>query len=410
MAEYYEPMLYMSTPDNPNTMGASVTLKETVDGDILRAVVEELRERFPYFYVKAEAEGNDLVPVPNPLPVTVRNTWKPIRLRSAEANFHLMAFKYEGNRLALEMSHSLSDGAGFLPYIKSVLYLYLSRKTGQTFDPTGFRLPGSPIPETETGDPFSELNIDGAEPPIYQKKPVEDFYRMSEGKEKGYLCFGLKLPEDQVMKYCKGNDGSPNVLIAVLLTRAIRRVDPENSKTVSASIAIDHKAILGNYDNYRMFANVAVLDFPVSRILNDIMKSCTMARGQLILQTQPENSLWAMKQRKLTYAKLASIPLEMKTTALAKSAGSPRWTLAVSYANSRSFGPLDPYIEELYFMAAPGVIDMAVEVTCINHNFFLSIAQNFTSEQYFNAFLDELSLAGISYEVKYKDNTELCGL
>ena len=43
MAEYYEPMLYMSTPDNPNTMGASVTLKEAVDGDILRSVVEELR-------------------------------------------------------------------------------------------------------------------------------------------------------------------------------------------------------------------------------------------------------------------------------------------------------------------------------------------------------------------------------
>ena len=194
MAEYYEPMLYMSTPDNPNTMGTSVTLKEAVDGDILRSVVEELRERFPYFYVKAEAEGNDLVPVPNPLPVTVRNTWNPIRLRSAEANFHLMAFKYEGNRLALEMSHSLSDGAGFLPYIKSVLYLYLSRKTGQTFDPTGFRLPGSPIPETETGDPFSELNIDGAEPPIYQKKPVEDFYRMSEGKEKGVPLFRSEAP------------------------------------------------------------------------------------------------------------------------------------------------------------------------------------------------------------------------
>ena len=410
MAEYYEPMLYLCTPDNPNTMGASVTLKETVDGDILRAVVEELRERFPYFYVKAEAEGNDLVPVPNPLPVTVRNTWKPIRLRSAEANFHLMAFKYEGNRLALEMSHSLSDGAGFLPYIKSVLYLYLSRKTGKPFDPTGFRLPGSPIPESEIGDPFSKLDIDGAEPPIYQKKPIEDFYRLSEGKEKGYICFGLQLPEDQVMKYCKGNDGSPNVLIAVLLTRAIRREDPENSRTVTASIAIDHKAILGNYDNYRMFANVAVLDFPVSRDLNDIMKSCTMARGQLILQTQPENSLWAMKQRKLTYAKLASIPLEMKTTALAKSAGSPRWTLAVSYANSRSFGPLDPYIDELYFMATPEVIDMGVEVTCINHNFFLSITQNFTSEQYFNAFLEELSLAGISYVVKYKDNTELCGV
>ena len=50
MKEFYEPMLYMSTPDHPNTMGALVGLKEPVDGDILRGVVEELRARFPYYY------------------------------------------------------------------------------------------------------------------------------------------------------------------------------------------------------------------------------------------------------------------------------------------------------------------------------------------------------------------------
>lgn len=70
MKEFYEPMLYLSTPDHPNTMGVLVKLKESVDGAILRSVVEELRVRFPYFYVKVVAEGNDLFPVPNPLPMT----------------------------------------------------------------------------------------------------------------------------------------------------------------------------------------------------------------------------------------------------------------------------------------------------------------------------------------------------
>ena len=39
MAEFYDPMLYLSTPAYPNTMGALVVLKEPVDGDILRDVV-----------------------------------------------------------------------------------------------------------------------------------------------------------------------------------------------------------------------------------------------------------------------------------------------------------------------------------------------------------------------------------
>ena len=109
MKEFYEPMLYLSTPDHPNTMGVLVKLKESVDGAILRGVVDELRVRFPHFYVKVAAEGNDLFPVPNPLPMTVRNTWNPINFNSEESNFHLAAWKYEGKRLALEISHSLTD-------------------------------------------------------------------------------------------------------------------------------------------------------------------------------------------------------------------------------------------------------------------------------------------------------------
>ena len=99
--------------------------------------VEELRARFPYFYVRTEVAENEVITVPNPLPITVRNTWDPILLNSEESNYHLAAFKYEGNRLAVEMSHPLSDGAGFLPYLKSTLFLYLSRKTGQVLDPSG---------------------------------------------------------------------------------------------------------------------------------------------------------------------------------------------------------------------------------------------------------------------------------
>ena len=61
MHEFYEPMLYMSTPENPNTMGIVLVLKEAIDHEILAGVVEDLRARFPYFYVKAVAQGNDLV-------------------------------------------------------------------------------------------------------------------------------------------------------------------------------------------------------------------------------------------------------------------------------------------------------------------------------------------------------------
>lgn len=410
MKEFYEPMLYMSTPEHPNTMGVLVTLKETVDGDILRGVVEELCVRFPYFYVKAVAEENDLIPVPNPLPMIVRNTWNPINFNSEESNSHLAAWKYEGNRLAFEVSHSLTDGAGVLPYIKSALFLYLSRKMGVTFDHDGFRLPGDAIPESETGNPFAGLDIDGAEAPLYTKPPTTDFYRLNAGEDKDQRITYVKLSEAQLMQYCKDFDGSPNAFLSVMFARAVRRFDPTNEKTVSIAVAIDHKAMLGNHDNYRMGANVVELDFPKSRSLDDLMKTCTMARGQVMLQAQPENSLWAMKQRKALYAKMDQMPLDMKLGIMAKAAGSPRWSISISYANSRSFGPLDPYIDELYVLSEPGVSDIICEISCINHSFFLAIGQTFSADEFVEVFLDELASVGIGYEVVGKEPLRLCGI
>ena len=410
MKEFYEPMLYLSTPDHPNTMGALVVLKEAVDGDILRGTVEELRARYPYYYIKAVTKENDLFPVPNPLPMTVRNGWNPINFNSEESNRHLAAWKYEGNRMAFEISHSLTDGVGILPYVKSTLYLYLSRKTGRFFDPKGFRLPGDVISESETGNPFDGLDIDGAQAPLYSKRPTEDFYRLNTGAEKDQRITYIKLPEAQLMQYCRDFDGSPNVFVSVMLARTARRYDPASEKTVSIAVAIDHKAMLDNHDNYRMFANVVELDFPRSRPLDDLLKACTIARGQIMLQAQPENSLWAMKQRKALYAKMDRVPLKMKLDILAKAAGNARWSMSVSYANSRSFGPLDSYIDEFYVLAETGVSDIMCEIACINRSFFLAVGQTFASDAFVKAFLDELASVGIDYEVMRKEPLRLCGL
>lgn len=410
MKEFYEPMLYLSTPEHPNTMCVIARLKEPIDGDILQSVVQELSVRFPYFYVKAVVRDNDVYPEPNPLPMTVRNTWDPIAFNSAQSNYHLAAWKYEGTRVALEISHSLTDGAGVFPYVKSVLYLYLTRKTGEALDPEGIRLPKEAIPESETGNPFAALDIDGAKEPLYVKPTVEDFLRIKAEGDLTPQVHYVKLKESQLIEYCRDFDGSPNAMIAVMFARAARKYDPDNEKTVSVSVAIDHKAMLGSYDNYRLFANVIELDFTKSRSLNDLMKSCTMARGQMMLQAQPENSLWAMKQRKLTYAKLEQLPLEIKLGAIAKSAGLPRWTFSVSYVNSRSFGSLDPYIEGLSVVADPGVFDIGCEISCINHHFFLTIIQSFTADRFVELFLRELSSVGIDCEVLRKEPLHLCGI
>ena len=87
MLEYYEPRLELSSPEHFIAMGIIVSLNEQVDGEILRSVIEELRVRFPYFYVRAACKGSDVITVPNPLPMTVRNTWEPVTIHTLAKSF-----------------------------------------------------------------------------------------------------------------------------------------------------------------------------------------------------------------------------------------------------------------------------------------------------------------------------------
>lgn len=397
MLEFYEPILNLTDPEHHSTMGVILSLKDPVDGDILRYAVEALRERFPYFYVRPGRRGDDLIPVPNPLPMTVRNSWAPIRLNSEASGYHLAAWKYEGRRLAFELPHALTDGTGVMPYVKSVMYLYLSKAVGRAFDPSGFRLPGEKIPESETGNPFQGLDIDGAPAPLYQKKPIPDFFRLADEKDRDKWAYCLKLPESQVMRYCRDFDATPNVFASVMLAKAARRGDPDSQKTITVSVCVNQKALLGNYDNYRCFAGEAVLDFPKDRALNDVTKACTIARGQMMLQAQPENCLWALRQMKQGLPPLSpDIPLA---------------SICVSYAHSQSFGPLEPWIEEMYMMTSLSKItDILLEITCVNHSFFFALLQPFSSDGYFRCLLEELASAGIDYEVLRGEPLRMSGI
>ena len=196
---------------------------------------------------------------------------------------------------------------------------------------------------------------------------------------------------------CNKNDGSPNVLISVMLAKAARKYEPVCEKTITISVVINHKAILGNLDNYRMFTGQAILDYSKSRDLDDIRKNCTIGRGQLMLQADPENSIWDIKNRK---SSLQSISFD-----------APQASICVSYVNNRSFGPLDPYIEEMYIVTSLSKItDILCEVTCINHSFFLAFLQPFSSEKYLQCFLEELHFAGIPCELLRSEPLQMCGI
>ena len=232
---------------------------------------------------------------------------------------------------------------------------------------------------------------------MYQKKPISDFFRLAGGADHDKTVFCLKLPESQVVQYCREFDSSPNVFVSVMLAKAARHFDPASEKTVTAMVCVNQKALLGNHDNYRCFVGAAFLDFPRNRDLNNVSRACTIARGQMMLQAQPENALWEIRQ--------------MKQRLPPPSPDIPQASICVSYPGGRSFGPLDPWIDELYIMTSLSKItDVLCLITCIGHSFFLAFIQPFSSPDYFRCFLNELVSTGIQYEMLRSEPLRLCGI
>ena len=72
---------------------------------------------------------------------------------------------------------------------------------------------------------------------------------------------------------------------------------------------------------------------------------------------------------------------------------------------------MDPYIEGLFFVTSLSKItDVLIEITCVNRSFFISFLQPFSSDKYFQCFLEELHYAGIDYEEMGSEPIRMCGI
>ena len=81
---------------------------------------------------------------------------EPVRLGSEEANYHLIAFTYEGEVIYFDCFHGFSDATGILPLFKIILYYYLCEREQVKLDPEGICLADSRIPSEEIDDPYPE--------------------------------------------------------------------------------------------------------------------------------------------------------------------------------------------------------------------------------------------------------------
>ena len=182
--------------------------------------------------------------------------------------------------------------------------------------------------------------------------------------------------------------------------KALSRVLPEEAQVITCGVASNYRDQV-NCPNTALDLTRALhikytrnmADMPVDRL-------CTMTRGMVMLQNQPENSIIEFKNLVKYHEKIDSFGTIKEKREFCQKAG--RWvegardTYNVSYVGNTDFGSLGEYVKAIYSHTNGHLL---LEVNSMNNMFFVSFHQYINKIEYLNAFLDVMEEEGIRYTI-----------
>lgn len=403
--------LYATNDNFHNVFRIIINMKEEIQEEMLQKAVNMAIRRYPYFSIRVVRKENGYDVVENDKPIVVYKGFKPPYLGTDETNGHFMAVGYEKKSLFIDCYHSLTDGNGVTPFAKTLLYYYLCEKTGEQLDPSGINRVEDPVEDDEICDPVSKIQ-DFPEQPFYEYEPEEPFHlgeltRDSEGKETTHY---IKIDEKSFMEYSKTNDGTPNATLTAMFYKALLKHHPEIEKPIVAGVAMTTRSALNVDKSYGNLVALLNLKYTSKLKKFDLLKLGTMGRGMMLLQSQPENVLYGIRNREKLINYLDSLPTDearqqayyamiLKMKAMD--------TFFVSYTGKKNWGAVEAFIDSLYVISPNGSNCFGVNVYAMNKTFDIAVNQSFESDIYVKSFMEMLEEEKILFSYEGKGSMEL---
>ena len=400
---YYDPMFYICSKEMPFSIRLEYTLKYEIDGKLLDYAVNTAIKRYPYFSIRVEERDGDIVTVFNPLPIKVFMGDTPYPLGSEEVNYHMLYMTYRENRLNFHITHVITDGAGLMPFMKTVLYYYICRFLNVSLPDRCIRTLKDPMLEGERENPFPEEKMDRAEP--FYQIPQKEYFRIENG---GYVnddirtYYSFRVKESDVMKFSHENDASPCAFFSATMAKTVWSVHPDENKDLVSAISFNLRSGLGNVNNYRLLCGAIKVRYPKKLNDSSISRICTCTRGAVMAQSQPENVHYFAKQKREQLKEILSLPdIKAKRETLSKIAlaDSVDNTFSVSYVGRVDYGAMEDEIEMVRAFTDGSVNKtLFIEISSCKDYFHITLLQGFSNDIYYRALLKELEMCGIEYK------------
>lgn len=383
-----------------------VRMKEDVDGDALRKALDKTMTRYPYLKKRIVADEKGYTLHENPLPLVVKESDEPLTLGGAESNYHLFGLTYYGQNIYFNNVHAIFDGRGRGPMLHTLMYYYCQIRYGEEIDMPGVRLAGTPVDPAEYYDPFTQPLPDPDNLLPMPEIPAKAMRLENMGhvvRSHQHMHY-IRINEKQLMSLCKSNDGTPNTILALLMSHAIDKLHPDGELPIIGQVYCDYRHLVGAGKSHRNMVTTLPLVYERSMRNMSLDKQNTIFRGNILYLSDPSVLLHTVTGIRDACAMINTLPtLNDKFGAVQQGmqAFFDQTTFAISYSGKNSFGTADRHISSLYPAGEPVGIGILMEVTAADGWFYVVFMQDWREDIYFNAFLKEIVSLGLDFDLLY---------
>ncbi|MBU0996430.1 MAG: hypothetical protein KKE16_00110 [Firmicutes bacterium] len=271
----------------------SATLNELINPIVLEKAIEDLRPRFPSFFIQLRHglfwyffEKNDRKMMVKPETGIVCEN-----IKRHQNNRYYFTFFYYHNRISLEVFHALSDGDGAIQFLKAVIKHYLTlihdlKLTDDTIFSVG------EVPEFQEFSDCYEMNYKASKRVVYKNPSA---YLMKEKKIPVSACgvINSTIPTAQLLNLAKKYNTTLTQFVASLLIYSVLSITENKKlkkKVISVTIPINlrpyfHSRTLRNfslyfYTTYKPRDEIPDLKSIIEKVRNDFTKELVQDRIQ----------------------------------------------------------------------------------------------------------------------------------
>lgn len=215
-------------------------LKFPVNPDALDYAVEMLRRDYPYFFktlakTKTKYVLRECDSTLNTVYSNCTEICKPFDLKSGEP---LIRFLYKGNKLILEMFHSITDGHGAMELMKALLSRYKNAFTESDGD-------AQPCNENKIlleskEDIFEKLYARGGK---NVSRMISSAYQIKRSKPTELHYKAIGMPCSKLLDAAHANDVSVAMFVCALQIKAIAMSQKDIHGTIRISVPVDLRKI-----------------------------------------------------------------------------------------------------------------------------------------------------------------------